>query len=63
MNLQDIFYIIGIVFMALYTVLLVTVVILLFYIKKRITDMVEKIKDILAHPAFYATKVMRGEKI
>jgi len=57
MSLQDIFYIVGIITMSLYVLLLFTLVIILFYIKRKLTDIItiienkmEIIKDIISHP-------------
>ena len=64
MNLQDAFYIIGIICMSLYTLFLIVMVILLFYIKKKIndlTDIVEKkieiAKEITNHPKRVAASI------
>ncbi len=45
MTLQNIFYVVGIVFMILYTLLLLAVVILLFYIKNKISQVYGNIED------------------
>lgn len=45
MALQETFYIIGIICMGLYTILLLAVVIVLFYIWKRISDIQKKIEE------------------
>jgi hypothetical protein len=67
MNIQNTFYILGIIYMTLYTLLLIAVVILLFYIKKRINDAVSDIKnkleiakDIISHPKEIAAEVGRA---
>lgn len=64
MTLQTIFYIIGILCMSLYTVLLIAVVILLFYIKKKMTDFskmveekVSEVKTIMHSPRDMAATV------
>lgn len=38
MNLQDIFYIVAIIFMTLCILLLIAIGVLLFYVKKKITE-------------------------
>lgn len=57
MLLQNTFYIFGIICMTLYTVLLTAMIVLLFYIKKKISDasgMIENklaiVKDVVGHP-------------
>lgn len=45
MGLQNTFCIIGIICMGLYTILLITVVVLLLYIWKKITDIQKKIEE------------------
>lgn len=50
MNLQDTFYILGIVFMTLSIGILIAIAVLLFYIKKKVTEIHnyvdEKIEDL-----------------
>ncbi|MGE5042343.1 MAG: hypothetical protein ACM3IJ_05590 [Candidatus Levyibacteriota bacterium] len=43
MNLQDAFYVVGIIFMGLFILLFITMIILLFYIKKKIWDIYESL--------------------
>lgn len=43
--LQNTFYSIGIIFMTLYTLLLIAIVVLLFYIKKKITEVIKHVED------------------
>lgn len=57
MSLQNIFYLVGIICMTLCTLLLAVMVILLFYIKKKITEItkttevkINEIKEIITHP-------------
>lgn len=57
MDLQQIFYLIGIIFMVTYLLLLVAIVVLLFYIRKKVGEMqvsleekFEIAKAIIAHP-------------
>jgi len=64
MNLQNVFYIVGIICMTLYILLLLVVIIFLFYIKKRITDFTEVVnkklslaKDVVKHPKEVAATV------
>ena len=64
MNLQDTFYIIGIICMSLYTLLLIVVVILMFYIKKKINDLTDTVqeqidtaKEIADHPKRAAAEI------
>lgn len=59
MSLQDTFYLVGIIFMTLLIVLTIIFVVIMFYIKVRITEFVEKVKDIVAHPAETAAKVLK----
>jgi len=51
MSLQDTFYIVAIVFMGLITLLLIAIGVLLFYIKKRVSDITDlaqrKVDDVL----------------
>jgi hypothetical protein len=67
MNLQDTFYIVGIISMTLYTLLLIAIIILLFYIRKKVSDLAENISkkfevinDIIKHPKEVATSVAAG---
>ncbi len=50
MNLQDTFYILGIIFMTLSIVILIAIAVLIFYLKKRVEEIHrfvdEKIEDI-----------------
>ncbi len=62
--LQSAFYTIGIICMTLYTLLLIAIVILLFYIKKKINeftdsfhDKIETVKEITSHPKEVAASV------
>jgi len=64
MTLQNIFFVVGIICMTLYTLLLVAVVVLLFYIKKKISDLTENIqekidlaKEVITHPQNVAASV------
>lgn len=57
MALQNTFYVVGIIAMTLYTLLLIAIVILLFYIKNKLSEVFEKIerqfdlaKNIVTHP-------------
>lgn len=45
MSLQDLFYLLGIIMMSLASLLLLGIVILLFYIKKKITDLHDTIEN------------------
>lgn len=65
MSLENTFYIVGIIAMSLYTLLLIAIVILLFYIKNKISEVYEKVesrldaaKSVFTHPA--QTAVMLG---
>ncbi len=71
MSLQDSFYILGIVFMSLSIIILIGIVILLFYIKKKITDIhkfaelkIEDITEFTSRPikraVSYATSLLSG---
>ena len=64
MMLQNTFYIIGIICMTLYTLLLIAIVVLLFYIKKKISDVsknveekIREVKEIVSHPKEVAASV------
>ena len=64
MSLENIFYTIGIIFMTFHTLLLVAIVVLLFVIKKKMTDIYEQaeekweqVKDIAHNPKEALTKV------
>ena len=64
MNLENTFYTIGIIFMTFYTLLLVAVVVLLFIIKKKMTEIYdqaenkwEQIKDLAKNPKQTLTNV------
>ena len=59
MDLQNIFYLVGIVFMGLLIVLIAIMVIILFVIKKRITEFVDRVKDIVSHPGEIAAKIIK----
>jgi hypothetical protein len=61
MNLQDWFYIIGIIYMTLYTVLLIVVIVLLVYAINKINEFIETLKDYLNHPKETAVKI--GSKL
>jgi uncharacterized membrane protein len=65
MDLQTVFYILGIIFMSLSILLLVGLVILVFYIWKKVTQMQkmieEKIDDISSRPGEIAAEV--GAKV
>jgi Sec-independent protein translocase protein TatA len=57
MDLQNTFYIVGIIYMTLYTLLLIAVIVLLIYIKKKVTELTENIQekintiqDMASHP-------------
>ena len=63
-TLQTIFYVVGIICMALYTLLLIVGVILLFYIKAKITQIativeqrIEQVKNVVTHPEELAATV------
>jgi len=62
--LQDTFYIVGIICMTLYTLLLIAVVLLLIYIKNKISEFtenvqekIETVKEITSHPKEVAASV------
>lgn len=57
MNLQDIFYLVAIVTMSLLTILFVVLLVLVFYLKNKIDDLI----DALSHPKRIATSV--GEAV
>ncbi len=64
MTLQNTFYVIGIICMTLYTLLLIAIVVLLFYIKAKITEVTKQvqaefnqIKEIVSHPKEVAANV------
>lgn len=64
MNLQTLFYIVGIVAMMSYTLLLIAMVILLFYIKKKLSDTyetlagkIDTVKQIASHPQEVAASI------
>jgi Sec-independent protein translocase protein TatA len=64
MDLQNTFYIVGIIYMTLYTLLLIAVIILLLYIKKKVTELtdniqekVETIQDMASHPKETAASI------
>ena len=57
MNLQDVFYLVAIVTMSLLTVLFVVLLVLVFYLKNKIDDLI----DALSHPKRIATSV--GEAV
>jgi Sec-independent protein translocase protein TatA len=64
MALQTTFYIVGIICMTLYTLLLLAVVILLLYIKKKINELtdevqskIEVVREITSHPKEVAATV------
>jgi len=64
MDLQNTFYIIGIICMTLYTLLLIAIVVLLFYIKNKITEFytileekIETVKEVIYHPKRAAATV------
>lgn len=64
MALQDIFYIVGIVFMTVYLVLLIAIVVVLLYLRKKVAEFqttveekFEIVKTVLSHPADVATSV------
>lgn len=64
MTLENTFYTIGIIFMTFYTLLLVAVVVLLFIIKKKMTEIYdqaenkwEQIKDLAKNPKQTLTNV------
>jgi hypothetical protein len=59
MDLQNIFYLVGIIFMGLLIVLMAIMVIILFVIKKRITEFVDRVKDIVSHPGEIAAKMIK----
>ena len=64
MNLENTFYTIGIIFMTFYTLLLVAVVVLLFIITKKMTEIYdqaenkwEQVKDLAKNPKQTLTNV------
>lgn len=44
MSLQDIFYFVGIIYMSLLSVVLIGIIILLYYIKKKVTEVSQNIE-------------------
>jgi len=59
MNLQDTFYIMGIVFMTLSILMLIGIVVLLFYIKKKIADIHEHVELKLDELADFAVSPVK----
>lgn len=64
MTLQNTYYILGIVTMSLNILLLIAIVVLLFYIKRKITDITQNIQDklslakeVIKHPKATASVV------
>lgn len=64
MNLQDTFYLTGIIFMSLLILLFISVIILLFIIKKKLNELYEKIEEkyeearnLATHPKKFAKKI------
>lgn len=61
MDLQTVFYLVGIIYMTFATILLIAMVIVVFYIKKKITDIHdqvnEKIHTFTTKPADVALEV------
>ena len=59
MDLHNWFYLVGIVFMGLLISLMAILVVLVFYIKKRITEFVDRVKDVVTHPTEIAAKMIK----
>lgn len=64
MDIQTIFYLVGIIYMTLYTLLFIAKVILVFVIKKKVTAIYkgverkyETIKEVVTHPQDVAASV------
>jgi hypothetical protein len=62
MNIQDVFYLLGIVFMTFSLGLLLTIVIFLFYVRKKANEFYQKtdakvklVKSVMSHPKEIAT--------
>jgi uncharacterized membrane protein len=77
MNLQDIYYTLGIIFDVLFIILLLGIFVLLFYIKQKVTAIYEsveqpisKVRDAINHPeniaanlgAALAQRITRSDK-
>ncbi len=59
MNLQDTYYLLGIIFMSLSLLILIGIIVLVFYIKKKVSDIHDDIKAKLDDINDYGVKPVK----
>lgn len=59
MNLQDTYYLLGIIFMSLSLLILIGIIVLVFYIKKKVTDIHDDIQAKLDDINDYGVKPVK----